>query len=190
MFLYSNTKLNNNIDIDVIYVSIVNYIISIALIKYFEHNNNILGFFNIYIIFILFIDIGFTIFNYINSNLININKKNNNFDIINDDIINSNFDINEYNKKINNYKKTNNINNKIKIISKISSDSELKKFNSSIFNKKNIDIPNNISDSTITVKILSDKKIPDKNESDKKISDKNTYDKKISAKIISNDDNI
>ena len=124
MLLYLNTKLLNKLDADIIFVSIINYIFSIAFIKFIEHKNSMIGFFNIYIILILLVDFGFTLYYYIKSFSINISH-------LNDDIINDKFDIKKYKKEMKQFKKQ----SKVKIISnKSETNTEIKEFNNDIIN--------------------------------------------------------
>ena len=50
MLLYSNIKINPDLNQDVIFMTIMNYIFVIGLLKFTEHKNDMHGFFNIYII--------------------------------------------------------------------------------------------------------------------------------------------
>ena len=134
MFFFFNSKFFNKLNSDIIFISLINYIITIAYIKFLEHKNSMTGFFNIYLILIILIYFIFTLFYYIQNNFINITK----LDFINqkDDLITEQFDFNKFNNELNEFKKK--FKNKIKIIKKSSSESEIKKFNSNINEKKDI----------------------------------------------------
>ena len=128
MLLYLNTKLLKKLDADIIFVSIINYIFSIAFIKFIEHKNAMIGFFNIYIILILLVDFVFTLYYYIKIFSVNVSE-------LNDDIINDKFDIKKFKKEIKQLKKQ----SKIKIIAnKSETNTDIKEFNKDIISKQDI----------------------------------------------------
>lgn len=128
MLLYLNTKISNKLDADIIFISIINYIFSIAFLKFIEHKNGMIGFFNIYIILILLVDFGFTLYYYIKTFSINVSE-------INDDIINDKFDIKEFKKEMKQFKKQ----SKVKIIAnKSETNTEIKEFNKDIISKQDV----------------------------------------------------
>lgn len=144
MLLYLNTKIAQKLDADIIFISIINYIFSVALLKFIENKNGMIGFFNIYIFLIILVDFTFTLYHYIISNVINISSidlNNNNFQ---DDIITSNFNMKRFKKDIKKFKKP----SKTKIISKKSeTNTDIKEFNKEIQKFINDDIKtDNISD--------------------------------------------
>ena len=130
MLLYLTIKKTNEINSEIIYFAIMNYIFFIAMLKFIERKHNMISFFNIYIYIIIIIDIGFTIYNYIQKYITNIKtlsnqinnkseidisndkiKSNNNFkkvitidtmdfNLYPDEIINSNFDIKKFNNEL------------------------------------------------------------------------------------------
>ena len=130
MLLYLTIKKTNEINSEIIYFAIMNYIFFIAMLKFIERKHNMISFFNIYIYIIIIIDIGFTIYNYIQKYITNIKtlsnqinnkleidisndkiKTNNNFkkvitidtmdfNLYPDEIINSNFDIKKFNNEL------------------------------------------------------------------------------------------
>lgn len=103
MLLYLTIKKSNEINSEIIYFAIMNYIFLIAILKFIERKHNIISFFNIYIYLIIIIDISFTIYNYIQKYITNIkilsNQINNKTDMSNNnDVIKSN--INKFKKII------------------------------------------------------------------------------------------
>jgi hypothetical protein len=72
MLLYLTIKKSNEINSEIIYFAIMNYIFLIAMLKFIERKHNMISFFNIYIYLIIIIDIGFTIYNYIQKYITNI----------------------------------------------------------------------------------------------------------------------
>ena len=105
MLLYLTIKKTNEINSEIIYFAIMNYIFLIAMLKFIERKHNMISFFNIYIYLIIIIDIGFTIYNYIQKYITNIkilsNQINNKSEIdISNNIIKSNNNINNFKKVI------------------------------------------------------------------------------------------
>jgi len=98
MLLYLTIKKTNEINSEIIYFAIMNYIFFIAMLKFIERKHNMISFFNIYIYLIIIIDIGFTIYNYIQKYITNIktlsnqinNKSEIDIDISNDKIKSNN----------------------------------------------------------------------------------------------------
>lgn len=95
MLLYLTIKKTNKINSEIIYFAIMNYIFLIAMLKFIERKHNMISFFNIYIYLIIIIDIGFTMYNYIQKYITNIktlsNQINNKSEIdISNNIIKSN----------------------------------------------------------------------------------------------------
>ena len=82
MLLYLTIKKTNEINSEIIYFAIMNYIFLIAMLKFIERKHNMISFFNIYIYLIIIIDIGFTIYNYIQKYITNIKTLSNLFDRI------------------------------------------------------------------------------------------------------------
>lgn len=74
MLLYFITKKSNELNSDTIFITIIKYIFFIALLKFIEHKHNMHGFFNIYISLVIIIDIGFTLYNYIQKYILSINS--------------------------------------------------------------------------------------------------------------------
>lgn len=72
MLLYLTIKKSNEINSDLFYFTTINYIILIAILKFIERKHDMCGFFNIYIYIIVIIDVGFTIYNYIQKYITNI----------------------------------------------------------------------------------------------------------------------
>ena len=75
MLLYLTIKKSNEINSDLFYFTTMNYIFLIAILKFIERKHDMCGFFNIYIYLIIIIDIGFTIYNYIQKYITSINLK-------------------------------------------------------------------------------------------------------------------
>ena len=75
MLLYLTIKKSNEINSDLFYFTTMNYIFLIAILKFIERKHDMCGFFNIYIYIIIIIDVGFTIYNYIQKYITNINLK-------------------------------------------------------------------------------------------------------------------
>ena len=105
MLLYLTIKKTNEINSEIIYFAIMNYIFLIAMLKFIERKHNMISFFNIYIYLIIIIDIGFTIYNCIQKYITNIkilsNQINNKSEIdISNNIIKSNNNINNFKKVI------------------------------------------------------------------------------------------
>jgi hypothetical protein len=75
MLLYLTIKKSNEINSDLFYFTTMNYIFLIAILKFIERKHDMCGFFNIYIYLIIIIDVGFTIYNYIQKYITNINLK-------------------------------------------------------------------------------------------------------------------
>jgi hypothetical protein len=74
MLLYFITKKSNELNSDTIFITIIKYIFFIAILKFIEHKHNMHGFFNIYISLVIIVDIGFTLYNYIQKYIISINS--------------------------------------------------------------------------------------------------------------------
>jgi hypothetical protein len=147
MILYFNLKSSSHLDSlklrdskHAIFISIMKYIFIIAGLKFIEKRYDIVGFFNIYIVLVLLVDIGFTCYNYMkNTFFIPIITQNKNVDLDKqfDDIIDKNFDLKNFNKELDNFDKQINsmIKKKsIKIIKKNNnlSEDEIKEFNKNV----------------------------------------------------------
>jgi len=167
MLLYLNTKIAKKFSEEIIFLSILNYIFSIGILKFFEFKQSMVGFFNIYIILVIILDIGFCIYFYIKNYIMNIKHINTDLNEQTDDIINSKFKINqfnddllEYNNLIQNISKKNN--KKVKIIKKDNlSETDLKNFNDTVVLVKDNIVTNTIisekdNSNTVTL-VMSDK---------------------------------
>ena len=146
MLLFLNTKIDKNLDENILFSCIINYIISVAIIKFFEYKHNMIGFFNIYIILIICTDLTFSLYYYIKNHIIKIS----NIDIKCDDVINKKFNSKLFNEELNKFKRRNNN----KIISKLNceSEAELQKFNQCRYN---ITSTNNITTNEISNNITT-----------------------------------
>jgi len=141
LYFYSNNF--KNLNTDLIFLIVMRYIFIIATLKFIEHKNSMIGFFNIYIFLVIILDIGFSIYNYILNNIYNINFKKVNaysdFNVQPDEIINSNFNIDDFKSELEKFnKKINQISKKktIKIIKKENiTESDINKFNENLIKK-------------------------------------------------------
>jgi hypothetical protein len=68
MLLYLNKDKVNELNSHSIFITIIQYIIAIAVLKFIEHKHTMHGFFNIYITLIILLDVCFTLFNFIKNN--------------------------------------------------------------------------------------------------------------------------
>lgn len=151
MILYFNVKSVSGLNPHIIFLSIMKYIFAIAGLKFIEKRYDIVGFFNVYIILVLVIDICFTTYTYMKDTFFTFPGKHNllfkqkptDFSKQFDDIIDSNFDIKQFNKELDNFndqissmmkKKS------IKIIKKENSISEedIKIFNKTVVQEQNL----------------------------------------------------
>lgn len=144
LYFYSNNF--KNLNTDLIFLIVMRYIFIIATLKFIEHKNLMIGFFNIYIFLVIILDISFSIYNYIINNIYNIyniNLKkvnaNSDFHVQPDEIINSNFNIDDFKSELEKFnKKINQISKKktIKIIKKENiTESDINKFNENLLKK-------------------------------------------------------
>ena len=131
MLLYLTIKKTNEINSEIIYFAIMNYIFFIAMLKFIERKHNMISFFNIYIYLIIIIDIGFTIYNYIQKYITNIktlsNQINNKLDIDKK----SEIDLSN-NNNINKYKKIITMDFNLYPDEIINSNFDIKKFNNEL----------------------------------------------------------
>jgi hypothetical protein len=131
MLLYLKKDKMNEINFHNIFITTIQYIITIAVLKFIEHKHTMYGFFNIYIILIILLDICFTLFNFMKNNFLTmpIYIKKKDFNTFPDEIINSNFDIKKLQNELVNFDKE----IKKKIIKKENiTETEIKKFNQQI----------------------------------------------------------
>ena len=106
MIFYFNVKNSSQLDQHIIFLSVMKYIFIIAGLKFIERKHDIVGFFNIYIVLVLIIDIVFTCYNYMKDTYFTIplNPKYSytytkplDFNTQFDEIIDSNFDFKNFN---------------------------------------------------------------------------------------------
>jgi hypothetical protein len=131
MLLYLNKDKINELNSHTIFITIIQYIASIAALKFIEHKHTMHGFFNIYIILIILLDFGFTLYNFIKYNFLNVSIeiKKKDFNTFPDEIINCNFDIKKLQNELINFDKE----IRKKIIKKENiTETEIKKFNEQV----------------------------------------------------------
>jgi hypothetical protein len=154
MILYFNVKLGSGLDPHTIFISIMKYIFVVAGLKFVEKRYDIVGFFNIYIILVLIIDVFFTLYTYMKDTyftfpgLVKLNKLNKlkqnptDFSKQFDDIIDTNFDFKQFNKELDNFNDQISSMMKKKSVKIIKKDNSLSEEDIKIFNKNVVNSSN------------------------------------------------